>query len=82
MKKKKILIILGILIAVCTVIGISYAYWILTYSQEGVNRISTSCFSLSLTNEKNDINLENAYPILDEEGKTLTPYSFTINQYL
>ena len=24
------------------------------------------------------IHLENAYPILDEEGKTLTPYSFTI----
>ena len=77
-KQRKLLLSIGILIAVCTVIGISYAYWILTYSQEGVNRISTSCFSLSLTNEKNDINLENAYPILDEEGKTLTPYSFTI----
>ena len=24
------------------------------------------------------VNLENAYPIYDEEGKSLTPYSFTI----
>ena len=24
------------------------------------------------------INLQNAYPVYDEEGKTLTPYSFTI----
>ena len=34
--------------------------------------------SLSLTNEKNDINLTKAYPISDAEGKKLTPYSFTI----
>ena len=62
----------------CGVIGISYAYWMLTYMQEGLNRVASGCFSLSLTNEKNSINLQNAYPILDEEGKTLTPYSFTI----
>ena len=33
---------------------------------------------MSLTNEKNDIHLTNAYPITNEEGKKLTPYSFTI----
>ena len=43
-----------------------------------MNKVAASCFSLSLTNEKNNINLTNAYPILDEEGKKLTPYSFTI----
>ena len=76
--KKKILIIMGILIVLLGTIGISYAYWILTYTQTGVNKVAASCFSLSLTNEKNNINLSNAYPILDEEGKKLTPYSFTI----
>ena len=77
-KRKKVLLFIGILIMLCGVIGISYAYWMLTYMQEGLNRVASGCFSLSLTNEKNSINLQNAYPILDEEGKTLTPYSFTI----
>ncbi len=76
--KKKIFIIMGILIVLLGTIGISYAYWILTYTQTGVNKVAASCFSLSLTNEKNNINLSNAYPILDEDGKKLTPYSFTI----
>ncbi len=77
-KRKKVLLFIGILIMLCGVIGISYAYWMLTYMQEGLNRVASGCFSLSLTNEKNSINLQNAYPILDEEGKALTPYSFTI----
>ena len=77
-KGKKLLLFIGILIAICIVIGVSYAYWLLTYTQEGLNRVASGCFSLSLTNEKNAINLENTYPILDEEGRTLTPYSFTI----
>ena len=76
--KKKILIVLSILIGISVLIGVSYALWIGTYMQEGSNKVASSCFNLSLTNEKNDIHLENAYPILDEEGKTLTPYSFTI----
>ena len=76
--KKKILIVLSILIGISVLIGVSYALWIGTYMQEGSNKVASSCFNLSLTNEKNDIHLENAYPILDEEGKNLTPYSFTI----
>lgn len=78
MKRKKISLALGILMVVCAVVGMSYAYWVLTYSQTGMNKLTSSCFSLSLTNESNAIKLENAYPILDEEGKKLTPYSFTI----
>ena len=70
--KKKVLIITVILIVLLGTIGISYAYWILTYTQTVVNKVATSCFSLSLSNEKNNINLAKAYPILDEEGKKLT----------
>lgn len=33
---------------------------------------------MSLENEKKDINLDKTYPITDDEGKKLTPYSFTI----
>ena len=72
------LIILGILIIVCSIIGISYAVWRLTVSQSGTNRIATGCLNLELTKEENVINLQNAYPMYDEEGKSLTPYSFTI----
>ena len=77
-KYKKILLFIVFLIVLCGVVGLSYALWIGTYMQEGSNKVASSCFNLSLTNEKNDIHLENAYPILDEEGKNLTPYSFTI----
>ena len=77
-KKKKIVLSIVILLVVMAVIGISYAYWFLTFSSTNPNKLATSCLSLSLTNEKNDINLAKAYPISDEEGKKLTPYSFTI----
>lgn len=77
-KKKKIILTIVILLTVITIVGVSYAYWFLTFSSTNPNKLVTSCLSLSLTNEKNDINLEKAYPISDEEGKKLTPYSFTI----
>ena len=77
-KKKKIVLTIVILLVTITVIGVSYAYWILSFSSVNPNKVATSCLSLSLTNEKNDINLTKAYPISDAEGKKLTPYSFTI----
>lgn len=46
--------------------------------QVGVNQVKTGCFSISLTNEKNNINLENAYPLRDEEGMKSVPFSFTV----
>lgn len=78
MKNKKVLITLGFLIVISIFIGISYAVWRLTLSQTGNNRIATGCLKLELTKEENLINLQNTYPMYDEEGKTLTPYSFTI----
>ena len=78
MKKKKVLIIVISIVLILSIIGISYAIWTLNLNQKGFNKIAGSCFSLSLTNEKNNINLVNAYPIINEEGKKLTPYSFTI----
>ena len=77
-KRKKILLGIGVLLAICLIIGVSYAYWRLVISQTGTNEIASSCFSITLTNEQNAINLQKAYPILDEEGKKLTPYTFTI----
>ena len=76
--KKKILIVLGVCIGICILLGASYAIWRVTLNQTGTNRIVASCLNLTLTQEENSISLQNAYPIYDEEGRTLTPYSFTI----
>lgn len=78
MKYKKWLISLGILLSICIFMGISYAYYIKSYSQENSNIVKTKCLNLSITNEKNDIKLDEQYPIPDSEGKKLTPYQFTI----
>ena len=77
-KKKKITVSIILIVVALSLIGISYAYWRYTISQLGVNRLSSTCLELSLTKEENAINLQNAYPIVDEEGKNLTPYSFTV----
>ena len=77
LKNKKVRLFL--VLAVCIVlIGGTYAYWRLTVTQTGVNEIASSCFDITLANEQNDINLQKAYPISDEEGMSLTPYTFTI----
>ena len=75
---KFILILLGILLTLSVLIGISYAYYMVTASQTNKNHLASSCISISLTNEKNDITLNNAYPITNSEGKKLNPYQFTI----
>ena len=76
-KKIKILII-SILCILTITIGLSYGYYLLNKVQENNNIAGSKCFNLEFTNEKNAINLDNMYPISDEEGKKLTPYSFTI----
>ena len=76
-KKIKILTI-SILCILTITIGLSYGYYLLNKVQENNNIAGSKCFNLEFTNEKNAINLDNMYPISDEEGRKLTPYSFTI----
>ena len=79
MKNKKTLLIgIGAFIAICLAVGISYAVWRITVSQTDTNRITADCFEITLTNEKDMISLENTFPLYDEEGMELTPYTFTI----
>ena len=78
MKKKKLIVILGIIVITFMVIGVSYAYYIKTFSQVNSNIVKTKCLNLNISNEKNDIKLEEQFPIPDSEGKKLTPYQFTI----
>ena len=78
MKNKKVLIGIGLLMVICITIGVSYAYWRLTLSQTGTNKIMSRCLELTLTNEENAINLEDAYPLTDEEGRQTTPYRLSL----
>ena len=78
MKKKKFAIILLILIALLSVLGVSYAVWRITDTQTEFNQVGSKCFELTMTNESEAINLEKTYPISDEEGLSTTGYTFTV----
>ena len=77
-KRKIVLTIVIICLIGLVGLGISYAYWKFTYIQTDNNIAVSKCLKLDMTNEKNAINLDNMYPISDEEGRKLTPYSFKI----
>ena len=78
LKENKKAIIILILLLISLSVGISYAYWRLTLQQTGENKIASSCLSIELIDESSAIKMENAYPIIDEEGMKTTPYTFTI----
>ncbi len=80
-KNKKYLLGIGVLLVVCVITGVTYAYWMLTFTQTNQNTITTDCFKITFVGE-NDINLQNAYPMSDSELYSFygsaTPYHFTI----
>ena len=80
MKKNIIFIGASICLLVLLGVGLSYSMWNMSISQENNNVIATTndCFDIAVTSQENSIKLENAYPISDTKGKTLTPFTFTI----
>ena len=77
LNNKKIIIIVIVLLLILG-IGFSYAWWRYTVIQDKANVGVSKCFSIELANQANEINLTNMYPITDEEGRKLTPYTFTL----
>ncbi len=77
MKKKKELLVVGILIGIFCVVGVSYAVWQVTHVQTGENSLTIGCFKVEFT-DANPIQIGKAYPIEDSVGASLTPYEFTI----
>ncbi len=77
LNNKNIIIIVIVLLLILG-IGFSYAWWRYTVIQDKTNVGVSKCFSLELANQANEINLTNMYPITDEEGRKLTPYTFTL----
>ena len=46
--------------------------------QTGENEILSNCFNIVFQEDSDAINLQKAYPITDEEGMKLVPFTFTI----
>lgn len=76
------LLVIAILLAVSTTVGSSYALWTITETQDDVNLVASGCFSLEYTDiineEISSINLPNAYPLNDEKGLALSPYTIIL----
>ena len=79
LNKKQMTLVFGIICAVgLLAVGISYAWWRLSFVQDKANTAVSKCLKLELANQANEINLTNMYPISDEEGRALTPLTFTL----
>ena len=79
MKKKYIIMAsLSVILTLLLGIGVSYSLWNISVSQDKVNTAMTSCFDITYSSESSAINLEKQYPISDEAGSKLTPYTFKI----
>ena len=61
-----------------SILGVSYAYWRFTYVADKANNATSGCFNIELIDQKDEINLTNAYPITDADGLKLKPFSFTL----
>ncbi len=78
-KTNKVLILIsGILLILSISIGLSYAYYVFSNSQEGLNIAGSDCFKITFE-EENDISLMSALPMKESNALGLRPYSLTIN---
>ena len=68
LSKKWLLIIWVILLFIVICIGISYAFWKFNLSQSDTNAIASDCFDIAFTEESDNINLLNSFPLTDEDG--------------
>ena len=78
MKKGLILSVCLLLIIGVLGVGVSYSLWNIGISQDKVNTAMTSCFDITYSSESSALNLEKQYPISDEVGSKLVPYTFKI----
>ena len=80
--KTYILAVLGVMVTILLVVGVTYAYWTLTKQQTGENVINTACLNITFSGQ-DDISLDKAYPMTEEQLdsflSTATPYHFTIH---
>ena len=79
MKKRLLVsICVSLLLILFLGIGVSYSLWNISVSEDKVNTAMTSCFDITYSSESEAVNLEKQYPISDEIGSKLEPYTFKI----
>jgi len=76
--KKVVYTIIGIVSVLLVALAATYAYWLVTKTQTGENEITAGCLDITISGEKNDIELTNQFPMSDEDGMKLIPYEFTV----
>jgi len=70
--KKVVYTIIGIISVLLVAVAVTYAYWLVTQTQEGENVITTGCLDITLDGE-NDITLSNPeLSCSDKEEDSLT----------
>ena len=73
------LVTLSILIFLCSVLGITYAFMRNSIDNNSFTEISlSSCATITLSDE-NSINLSNSYPMSRNKALQTTPYTFTVS---
>ena len=73
------LVTLSILIFLCLVLGITYAFMRNSIDNNSFTEISlSSCATITLSDE-NSINLSNSYPMSRNKALQTTPYTFTVS---
>ena len=70
--KQVLLSVLGVAILVVAVVGVSFAAFSYSKPGEKVNTITTGTITMNYSEVTNGINLVNALPMSDEQGKALT----------
>lgn len=82
-QKKVLLSVLGVAILVVAVIGISFAAYSATFDSANANSIATGTIMVSYTEPTNAINITDAMPLSDENGKALSgegkTFDFTVS---
>ena len=68
-RKETILAVIGIIVLVLAVIGVSYAAFSYSNTGEKLNSITTGAITMSYTESDNMISITNALPTTDETGK-------------
>ena len=78
-RKYMIYTIIGILMLLATITAVSYAFMSTNQTQEESNIITTlDCMDISIKGTNDSLNLKNAYPITDSQGKSQIPYIFDV----
>ena len=77
LKYKILLAIITVGIGICLMAYQSYALWVASYTG-GENIVEVGCFSVEFEELSSSVQLHNTYPVSDQKGLLLTPYTFKI----